>query len=161
MRSYHNGVFRHHRTYSSSETSPLWVSFVQSTLRCVFLGSHQISKVSTSPKYFPSIVTFPVLQLWFPSCESSFICCQVNLSIILWTKKVWFYHTPPTPIQLFPSPPRIQRVSPQIVSHLSVISLTLLVKETSLPWLGTGLPLSKTTHIFQRIDPKVPVSWFH
>ena len=60
-----------------------------------------------------------------------------------------------------PPPPPIQWVSPHIVSHLSVISLALLVKETSFPWLGACLPLSMPTHIFQRIDLEVPIHWFH
>ena len=37
----------------------------------------------------------------------------------------------------------------------------LLVKKTSFPWLGAGIPLSTKTHIFHRIDPKVPIPWFH
>ena len=32
MRSYHNGVPRHHPIENSLETFPLWVAFVQSTL---------------------------------------------------------------------------------------------------------------------------------
>ena len=36
-RSYHNGVPRHHPTENSLVAFPLWVTFVQSTLQCVFL----------------------------------------------------------------------------------------------------------------------------
>ena len=49
MRSYHNGVSRHHPTYNSLVAFPLWVAFVQSTLQCVFLGSHQYQKCLPPP----------------------------------------------------------------------------------------------------------------
>ena len=49
MRSYHNGVPRHHPTENSLAASPHWVAFVQSTLQCVFLGSHQYQKCPLPP----------------------------------------------------------------------------------------------------------------
>ena len=48
-RSYHNGVPRHHPTENSLVASPHWVAFVQSTLQCVFLGSHHYQKYPPPP----------------------------------------------------------------------------------------------------------------
>ena len=33
--------------------------------------------------------------------------------------------------------------------------------DTSFPWSVAGIPLSTSTHLFHRIDPKVPLSWLH
>ena len=70
---------------------------------------------------------------------------------------------PPYPYSVFslPSPPPQFSESVHRLLHIFRLSLTLLVKETSFPWLGVGIPLSMTTHIFQRIDLEVPIPWFH
>ena len=49
MRSYHNGVSRHHPIENSLAAFPHWVTFVHSTLQCVFLGSHQYQKCLPPP----------------------------------------------------------------------------------------------------------------
>ena len=99
---------------------------------------------------FPICNDIPSITVMIPFPWVSFIWCLVFPVVILWTKEVWVYHTPPAPVQFFPSPsPPFQWVSPQIVSHLLVISLMLLVKETSLPWLGQ-VSLCRRQHIYSR-----------
>ena len=51
-RSHHNGVSRHHPIDNSSARFPLWVTFVQSILQCVFLGSHKYQKCLPSLSIF-------------------------------------------------------------------------------------------------------------
>ena len=121
-----------------------------------------ISKASTSSKYFPFAVTFPLLQLWSHSHESSFICCLVRPAIILWTKEVWLYHTPPTPLQLFPSPSPPHSVGqsadcltpfgylPHASGQGNIIALTR----------GRSPSIDDNTYIPED-RPEVPVSWFH
>ena len=103
-RLYHNGVSRHHLIENSLEAFPLWVAFVQSTLQCVFLGSHQYQKYPP-PQVFPICSDIPDITAMIPFPWVSFICFLVHLAVILWTKEVWVYHTPPAPVEIFPSPP--------------------------------------------------------
>ena len=60
MRSYHNDVSRKHPTDNSLAAFPLWVTFVQSTLQCVFLVSHQYQKV------FPICSDIPGIEAMIP-----------------------------------------------------------------------------------------------
>ena len=72
-RSYHNGVPRHHPTENSLVAFPHWVTFVQITLQCVLLGSHQyqkflpppsISHLQWHPRYY-SYDPIPISQVSF------------------------------------------------------------------------------------------------
>ena len=69
-RSYHNGVPRHHPIVNSLAAFPHWVAFVQSTLQCVFLGSHQYQKCPPPPSISHMQWHSWVLQLWSHSLES-------------------------------------------------------------------------------------------
>ena len=62
-RSYHNGVPRHHPTEYSLETSPHSSRLCSEYFIMCLPWIPSVSKVSTSSKYFPSAVTFPVLSL--------------------------------------------------------------------------------------------------
>ena len=160
-RSYHNGVPRHHPTTNSLAAFPHWVAFFQSTLQCVFLGSHQYKKCPPPPSishlqwysWYYSYDPIPLSQ--FHLLPSPPYCHTLNKGILS-------LPLPPTPIQFFPFPssPPIQWVSPYIASHLSVIPHAL-GQGNIISLAGAGLPLSMPTHIFQMIDPKVPVPWFH
>ena len=114
------------------------------------------------PQVFPIYSDIPSITIMIPFPWVSFICCLVCPAIILWTKEVWVSHSPPAPVQFFlPSPPPQFSESIHRLLHTFRLSLALLVKETSLSWLGIGLSLSMPTQIFQRIDPEVPIPWFH
>ena len=161
-RSYHNSVSRHHPIDNSLEAFPLWVTFVQSTLQCFFLGSHQYQKCPPPPSishlqwhsWYYSYDHIPMSQfhsLPGPPCRHTLNKGSLSLPL------------PPQPLFSFslPSPPPQFSESVRILLHTFWLSLALLVKETSFPWLEVGLPLLTPTHIFQRIDPEVPVPWFH
>ena len=77
----------------------------------------------------------------------SFDVSLIIPSILLWTKEVW---VPYTPLPLFPY--SICQSSDD--STPLIIPLVLLFKETLLPWLVVGLPMSTSTHLFQRIVTK-------
>ena len=128
--SYHNGVPRHHPTENSLETFPHWVSFVQSAMQCVFLGSHQYQKYPPPPSishmqhsWYYSYDPIPMSQ--FHLLSGSPYCHTLNKGSLSPPDSPFPYS-----ILSLPLLPPIQWVNPQIVSHLLVISLALLVKET-------------------------------
>ena len=103
MRSYHNGVPRHHPTENSLEASPHWVAFVQSNLQCVFLGSHQYQKCPPPPS-----ISHLQQHSWYYNYD------PIPLSRFHLILGLPSHHTlnkgslslpHPTPIQIFPSPP--------------------------------------------------------
>ena len=117
----------------SLEAFPLWVTFVQSTLQCVFLRSHQyqkcppptsISHLQWHSQYY-NYVPIPMSQFHFlPSPPYRHTLKKGSLSLP---------HSPCPYSNISLPPLPIQWISPHIASHLLVISLVLLVKETSLP----------------------------
>ena len=134
----------------------LWkLSPIGSPLFRVLCNESPLDPINTKSVYLPQV--FPIYSYilgiisMIPFPWVSFICYQVNPAIILWTNEV---RVPRTPIPLFP---RSVCQSPNCPTSL-IIHLVLLVKETLLPWLVVGIPLSTSTHLFQRIDPEVPVS---
>ena len=70
-RSYHNGVPRHHPIENSLAAFPLWVAFVQSTLQCVFLRSHQYQNFVHLLQVFPICNYIPGITRYDPSPMSS------------------------------------------------------------------------------------------
>ena len=54
---------------------------------------------------FPICNDIPGITAMIPFPWVNFICFLVFPAIILWTKEVWVYYTPSTPVQIFPFPP--------------------------------------------------------
>ena len=104
-RSYHNSVSRHHPTDNSLAAFPLWVTFVQSTLQCVFLVSHQYEKYPPPPSIFH-------LQ-WHPWYYSYDPIPMSQVSFAAWSSMPSYseqrkFDSPTLPLPLFnffPPPP--------------------------------------------------------
>ena len=113
-RSYHNGVPRHHPTENSlAAFPPLGHLCLEYSAMCLPWIPINIKSFHL-PQVFPICSDIPGITTMIPFPWVNFICYLVFPTIILWTKEVWVHHTPPSIVQLFPSPspPRIQWVSP-------------------------------------------------
>ena len=134
MRSYHNGVPRHRPIENSLATSPHWVTFVLSTLQCVFLGSHQYQKCPPPPS-ISHLQRHSRYYSYDPIPLSQFHLLTGLPCLHIMNKGSLSLPLSPYPYSILslPSPPPEFSESVHRLLHTFRLSLALPVKETSLP----------------------------